>query len=488
MAEAMCPDEVSACRNERPIRVELSCRARSRPRRASLTPAASPLSTADPRTAKLVDWIEAQIGGRVVQIDLQARWRPMWFAVVEREGETLELCVRGDRQDAAHGFSLEHEMRLQKTLYEAGIPVAKVHGWCDDPRAYVMDRVRGVEHFRDTSDAERDAVMRHYMEILADIHRLDIAPFVEASVKRADRPEASGHLGMNVYEQSYRARKRRPDPFLEFCLAWLKRNPLGGEVRESVVVWDSGQLLHADGRVQAVMDLEIGHIGDPMMDLAGFRMRTSVLGFGDFNRLYEHYERASGRPIDRRAIQYYHFCFTLSNQLAFHSALADPPPGSDFMTNMQWCAETNLYAVEALSEILGIEQEEVPMPEPRASSAAVAHAHLVDWLRHFEADDAYAQHQFRIFFRLARHLARSDEIGDAVEQANLDDIAELVGKRPASFAEGDAALERFVLGDSGAHDRELVRLFHRRCWRSLMLCGPAGSAIARHNPIPDFRV
>ena len=106
----------------------------------------------------------------------------------------------------------------------------------------------------------------------------------------------------------------------------------------------------------------------------------------------------------------------------------------------------------------------------------------------FEADDEVTQHQFRIFFRLARHLARSDEIGPAVEQENLEDLAALLGKRPSDWEDADAALEQFVLADDGRHDEELVRLLHRRCWRALKLCGPDGSEIARHNPIPDFRV
>ncbi|MBJ18553.1 MAG: phosphotransferase family protein [bacterium] len=440
------------------------------------------------RTEKVIRWIERKIGGRVTHIDPQARWRPVWFAEVEVDGEKLELCVRGDRLDCRHGFPLEHEMHLQEGLYAAGIRVAKVYGWCNDPRAYIMDRVRGVEHFHQTDDAERDAVMHDYMEILAEIHRLEIQPFVDAGILRAERPEDSGRLGMKIYEDAYRAVKKRPDPFLEFCLAWLKRNPLDGPIRETVIVWDSGQLMHENGRVTAAIDLEIGHIGDPMMDLAGFRMRTSVLGFGDFNALYDHYEGHGGQPIDRKAIQYYHFCFTLSNQLAFHDALASPPPGSDYMTNMQWCAETNIYAMEALAEILGIDLDEVPMLEAKISTGAVAHAHLIDWLRNFEAEDDFTQHQFRIFFRLARHLARTDEIGDAVDQANLDELEELLGTRPATWQEGDAALEQFVLEDDGRHDEALLRLFHRRTSRYLMLCGPKGSAIARHNPIPDFKV
>ncbi len=440
----------------------------------------------DPDTDKVVRWLEDRLGAKLLQIEKQARWRPVWFAELERDGEPLSICVRGDRVDARHGFSLEHEMTLQQGLSEAGIPVPRVWGFCEDPRAYAMDRVHGVEHFRDVSEAERDAVMDDYMEILARIHRLDVEPFARAGILRAERPEDSGRLGLSIYERSYRARKKRPDPGLEFCLAWIARNPLGGPTRESVVVWDSGQLSHRDGRVEAVLDLEIGHIGDPMMDLAGFRMRTSVLGFGDFDRLYEHYESAGGFPVDRSAIQRHHLSFTLSNQLAFHAALADPPSGSDYMTNLQWCSETNLYAIEALAEILGVELEPVAMPEARVSAGAVAHGHLVDWLRHFDAPDDYTQHQFRIFFRLARHLQRRDEIGAAVESADLDDLEALLGHRPDDWQQGDAELERFVLADDGRHDRELVQLFHRRHWRALWLLGPEGSAIARHNPIPGF--
>lgn len=452
----------------------------------------------DLRTQKVVRWLESQLGGKLLAVEPQARWRPVWFAEMRAGAaagadgcdERLSLCVRGDRIDARHGFPLEHEMTLQRLLHERGIPVARVRGWIDEPRAYVMDRVEGVEHFRDTSDAERDRVMDEYMAILARIHRLDVEPFARAGTLRAERPEEAGRLGLRIYEDAYRSTKKRPDPHLEFCLGWLARNPPptspDGPPRESVIVWDSGQLMHREGRVQALMDLEIGHIGDPMMDLAGFRMRTSVLGFGDFDRLYRRYQEAGGWPVDLAAVRHHHFAFTLSNQLAFHAALAEPPRGSDLMTNKQWCAETNIYSMEALGEILGLELEPPPLPEPRISAAAVGHAHLIDWLRHFEADDDYAQHEVRTAFRLARHLARQDEIGDAIEQADLDELEPLLGFRPTCWQEGDAALERFVLDDAGRHDAALVRLFHRRTWRQLMLLGPAGSAIARHNPIPGF--
>jgi hypothetical protein len=189
------------------------------------------------------------------------------------------------------------------------------------------------------------------------------------------------------------------------------------------------------------------------------------------------------------AVQWHHLAFTLSNQLAYHAALAVPPLGSDYMTNAQWCYETNIFAVEALAEILGVELGEVEVPETsEADSSPVhqAHEHLVRALRTLDAGTEFAQHEVRLAFRLARHLQRFDEIGRQVIDADLDDLHELLGRRPSTWQEGDAALEEYVLADEGRHDEQLVTLFHRRTSRAQKLLGPAGSAMTRHLPIQMF--
>lgn len=436
---------------------------------------------------RITEWVHDAIGGTVVAVRRQPRWRPVWLVDVHSGGETLELMVRGDRTDAAPLFPLEHEMRFQQLLEEGGIPVPHVYGWSDEPRAFVTDRVPGENNFDGTNDAERDAVMDDYMRILARIHALDVEQFARGAITRAATPALAGQVGMGVYERGYRRTKQRPDPFLEFCLGWLARNPLPNPGRESVVVWDSGQFHHQGGKVTAVLDLELGHIGDPMMDLAGFRMRDTVLGLGDMNALYDRYAEHGGQPVDIAAIQHHHFAFTLSNQLAFHTALAAPTPESDYMTNMQWCSETNLFAIEALAEILGIgELETVEVPDAPVSPVAVAHEHLVRSLRRLDIADEFDRHQIRTAFRLSRHLQRFDEIGDALTEADLDDLRALLGRLPATWQEGDAALEDFVLADQGAHDEELVQLFHRRYLRYKMALGPPGSAMVTHHPIQRF--
>ena len=145
--------------------------------------------------------------------------------------------------------------------------------------------------------------------------------------------------------------------------------------------------------------------------------------------------------------------------------------------------------MEALAEILGIELAPVAMPEPRSPSpGAAAQAHLARSLRNLDAGNDYAQHQVRIAFRLARHLQRSDEIGDQIVEENLDDLEGLIGHRATRWQDGDLELEAFVTVDDGRHDSELLQLFHRRLQRFRMLLGPAGSAMARHNPIQSFGI
>jgi hypothetical protein len=351
-----------------------------------------------------------------------------------------------------------------------------------------MDRVPGRNDFARSSEAERRAVVDDYLQILARMHALDLEPFVRAGIMRAPRPQESGTFGMTRYERVFREVKAGPDPFIEFSLGWLRRNPPDSRGREAPIVWDSGQFHHHGGRIAAVLDVEIGHIGDPMMDLAAWRMRDTVIGFGDFEALYRRYAELSGSPVDREAIERHHFFFTLTNQLVFSGAVRRPGPESDLMTNLQWCCETNLFATEALAEILGLELPAVEMPEPRESRASTALAHLVGNLRSLEAGDEYLAYRLRALFRLARHVARADEIGDALAQADLDDLQALLGRRPSSWLEGEAELERFVLADGeGRHDAPLVELFHKRHLRAQMLLGPAGSAMTRHLPIQPLR-
>ena len=429
----------------------------------------------------VVAWLESRLGGRVVSWARQPRWRPMWFADVDRHGTIERVVVRGERSDTPLVFPLEHEMLFQRLLFEHGIPVPEVHGWCDEPRAYAMATVPGRPDFAECTDAERDTIVDEYLQVLARVHALPTGPFKAAGVVAAGSPNEAASVGLRRMERVYMDTKVRPDPLMEFVLGWLRRHPLPPTARESAVVWDSGQFHHQEGHLVSLIDVELGHVGDPMMDLAAWRMRDTVIPFGDFDRLYDRYADLTGRPVDLAAIQFHHLFFTLSNQLSFHAPLARPIPDTDYMTYAQWVSETNLHAVETMAEYLGVDVEPIVVPEPTPTPVSGPHEHLARSLRSISVEDPFVAYQVRISFRLARHLERFDQIGAELQAEDREEVGQLTGRVVADWGAAEATLERFVLEDEGRHDAELVALFGRRAQRYKALMGPVGSAMATHH-------
>jgi len=94
--------------------------------------------------SKLRRWIEQRLGGTIVSMERQARWRPAWFAEVETADGRMPIYVRSRREQAELlFFPLAHEAEVLRVLHAAGIPSPKIYGLCDDPEAIVMDRMPG---------------------------------------------------------------------------------------------------------------------------------------------------------------------------------------------------------------------------------------------------------------------------------------------------------------------------------------------------------
>ena len=137
--------------------------------------------------------------------------------------------------------------------------------------------------------------------------------------------DGSGMEAMRTQERQWRAAKDWADPFMEFCLWWLHRHePLSGG-RLTPILCDTGQFHHDGRHLLAVLDLEGGHVGDPMMDLAVWRMRDTLIPFGNMDELYARYEELAGDPVDIEAIERHYFASTIGNELMFAAAGSIPP-------------------------------------------------------------------------------------------------------------------------------------------------------------------
>jgi aminoglycoside phosphotransferase (APT) family kinase protein len=165
---------------------------------------------------------------------------------------------------------------------------------------YVMERLEGEtiarKILRDAAfDAVRPRLARQCGEILARIHAVDPAPL------RGVLPVVDGPSQLRRYRDLYDAYDY-PHPMFEFAFKWLEPR-MAKAKRRTLVHGDfrHGNLMISPDGVEAALDWELTHIGDPLEDIGwictnSWRFGAAdkvVGGFGDLEDLLAGYGDAS---------------------------------------------------------------------------------------------------------------------------------------------------------------------------------------------------
>lgn len=437
--------------------------------------------------AKLRAFVEQVTGGTITRFERQVRWRPAWFADVERNGETLRLHLRGDRQSDVVPFpDLQREADIMSVLGQNGINVPHIHGYCQDPPVIVMEAIDGTRDMSQASEAERRAITREYMAAVVAMHAVPVAPFAEKGIlPPADLPLA----GLEAYLPLYNKTKRKPEPLIEFAMAWVRRNAPRHRLRPSFVQFDSGQFLHANGRITGLYDFEFGMIGDPMVDLATMRMRDSYEPLGDEMRiLVQHYEEFSGEPVDHEAVLFHTLQFSTVAMMQIAGAVAVPQPGGPHAVYLEWDVALRRVLMSAFSDCLGVS---IP-PEPEPAGTVTVNAALIsmlgDVVDRIEASTELQGAHKKSAVELVECLVRVDRFGAEMERRNLADVSTLLDQSFADWNTAEAALERFVQTAGPELDKPLLQLFGAQEERRMVLYGPTHvGAAARRVFLPPTR-
>lgn len=277
-----------------------------------------------------VDELEAQLaavlspvmGPQVTVEDLRrmpgGSSRETWsFRTGNTSDGARRLVLRRDPQGApSSGVVLESA--LLRAAAQAGVPVPAVVAWGDAGSvlgsAYVV-----VEHVEGETLPKRvirqteqqgtgDELAAQCGRILAAVH--SIAPASVPGLAGGDQLEQLrgllDHLG-------------QPHPTFELAIRHLSE---GRPARsgETVVHGDfrNGNLIVGPRGVEAVLDWELAHRGDPLEDLGWlcakpwrFGSSAPVGGFGSIDSLVGAYEVASGTAVDRVALSWWEMLGTL---------------------------------------------------------------------------------------------------------------------------------------------------------------------------------
>ena len=441
---------------------------------------------------RLAAWIERTLGGRVVRVDKLARWRPAWDVDLDVDGRPLELHVRGEREARlAMPYRIADEVRVHDLLETHDVPVPHAYGLCDDPYALVMDRLRGhVDLSFAADERERRRVMDEYLEILARIYAIPIGAAADSGfeIPGDSATTALGGFWRKMEAVYDRAMEGVPaDPIAVFLRRWFRDNvPQDRLASAGFITYDSFQFMFDGGRITGLLDLEHAHVGDPMMDLASLRVRDTIKNIGELADTAARYEEITGVPIDHDVVEYHTVLYNAHSVLSVGPPLADPLPGTDWLSYLAWYVNGARWAFECIAEMRGFRLEPVMIPESRPSRHAPALRYLVAGLRDATAPVVDDDYQRVALGRIANHLKRVDEIGAALDAADLDDLARVLGHRPDA-GEADAELVDLVEHAGPDREEELVRLLDARAQRLHLSMASPKALMLRHPRLRSLR-
>ena len=425
------------------------------------------------------DWLEAELGGRIVQFDRQPRWRPAFDLDLERDGEMMPLYWRGDRgtdEGINSIYTLEREGRILQVLEEQGLPVPHVHAFAKDPLGIIMDRSPGRANLATCEDeVERKAARDHYIELLVQMHAVDVGAFEKIGLERPKGAAGLGLADFPTWEATYRKTKRRPEPFVEFAARWVHDNVPEGRDEVTFVAGDTGQFLFEKGRVTVLIDLELAYLGDPAADLGGLRSRDLSEPLGDLSEAIRLYSKQSGRSIDLPAIHYHTARFMLCTPMSVAHIVAEPQPGLDLAQYTSWYVAYALATVDAIAEGMGVRLEDPSLPEASPTPLWPAAQGLVAGLEAAKqsAGDSFREYEIEVSLRLAQAMEHQERFGAALADDDLADSAALLGHPVSSWVDADVELESLVRTAPRERTEEFLQFFYSRLMRQRAIWQPA---------------
>ena len=447
----------------------------------------------------LVAWIEDVAGGRVVHADRQpggAR-KEAWFVDVVGGDGVRQLFLRYDRSDPGRTgdpWTLHREADVYVALQHTEVPVPEVLAVHPVHQAMLSVRVHGQNWFsRITDPSEQESTAKHFMEKLAALHRidprgLDLPRFAApSSIPDHVRQELDEWDGVIAF------RGGEPDPQLAFALDWLRRNIPDCDGPIVLVQGDTGpgNFMYANGKVVAIVDWELAHLGDPMDDIAWLSLRATQEPFTDFPARLREYEALSGHTIDDRRVHYYRVMaetklLVMGHRPAGSGGAANADGGGGDVGNglIYGMLHRRLW-FEAIAALLDLDLPAAETPPPHeAAEQAWLYGALLDQLRVVvpRISDPLALQRTKGFARIIKYLRDANDHRAFYDACELEDLTKLLGEAPASVSAGRTAVTA-AARDGVVSDSEYLGYAWRRTARENELMRSASGALAnRHWP------
>jgi aminoglycoside phosphotransferase (APT) family kinase protein len=268
----------------------------------------------------------SRISGSPTEVESFARkssgfsWITYAFVARSTAADSRKLILRvGPRNGLFAPYSVLPQVCALQSLAGSNVPVPAVLSSEQDGAEigfpfFISEHIEGCVpapwSASELAEAHKLEIARQFIKILAELHKIDAGATQLASLHSAvERPEVRAIA-------AWRASLARPTaryyPLLDWGGRWLHDN-CPQPPRRTIVHGDFriGNFIEHRGRITAILDWELTHIGDPHEDLAWAMMPTFNAGsrklYGVLERaeVVDLYQNASGIPVSAKSLAFY---------------------------------------------------------------------------------------------------------------------------------------------------------------------------------------
>jgi aminoglycoside phosphotransferase (APT) family kinase protein len=406
-------------------------------------------------------WVAEVTGGSVESVTaMGGGGRPGFGVDVSIDGQTHRLYLQQGRPEGTGSFlPIGREAEVLRALEPLGVTVAHVWGVDPDAGLLLVDRAGGIAWFQAPRDPDEQlSVAKDFVENLATWHKapaasLDLPSFGPVKTVRQHQQDQFAAI-KELFEEDDAKTPIDALARLELDLLESKLPAYDGE--PVLVQGDTGpgNFMYADGKVTAIVDWELAHLGDPMDDIAWFSWRCTQHGFPDFPARLREYEAISGITVDDDRVHYYRVNalgrlgprFGLAPMTGSGGPLSGIRAGNERSADGSAFIMTMLHRRMYLTAIAQLAGMPIPPREVADEADPLPHNTMFDGLLDNMAaivpriDDTSASRVVKGVARHLKYLKEVDRNTRLFDSEEYDDIKAVMGRSFDGLAEARPAL------------------------------------------------
>lgn len=283
--------------------------------------------------ARLQSWLSQRWGKPVQVTDLKRfpagmSWVTIGFTATSPGEAPLELILRvGDPGGLFSPYSAKPEYEALAALARVpGLPIPKAYEHSDDPGILgapfvITQRVPGDTPTPwggadERGEEANQSLGRDFADALGAIHAFDwtatpLAAWVEDG-EGTITPQTTALHETHYWTRHAQLGEGPTPPQMHYAMRWLEAHAPEAE-RITIVHGDYrvGNFLQHGGRITAILDWELVHLGDPHADLAWAGLRTfaagttRIGGLIDREVFYQRWQEKTGLRVRPEVVRYY---------------------------------------------------------------------------------------------------------------------------------------------------------------------------------------